>query len=476
MKLYNLINPKIIILVSFIFSILISNYNLNKYDNFFVVDGEQSYHKMIKFDAYRYMSHGAEIKKDIEDGKSFFESGREHFTKYLPPRIAAAYYYILDINLFDNFQNKKINLGIHFPYLIMQCLIYYISLLYLYSIISKKFENKVSIGIIFFLALEPTIFQYHGTFWTESIFFSIQIIIIGLILNNKLNLFNFFTLGIFLSLLSLQKQVAYFYIGPILIYYLFFIEKKKYFNLLSLLIGFSIIQIFVGYNNYLRSGKFYLLTADFKTGVYLNIIPQIIVKSKNISSKEFKTSEGKIALKWLKDNKINFDEQSIDINTSRYPVFDYRFSIVNEKDKIKYDEFFANRTIYLLKENYWEAFKLVLKKSIHVTLLNPFHIYSDHNFISGETYYITETHDKLVPVRIIYTLIIYIISIVGFYNLLKNKEYKLLSFLIISIMYFYGMVSWHGNTRYFVPVLIYLSFFFGFSFQNFKIKNIMRKS
>ena len=230
MKLYNLINPKIIILVSFIFSIIISNYNLNKYDNFFVVDGEQSYHKMIKFDAYRYMSHGAEIKKDIEDGKSFFESGREHFTKYLPPRIAAAYYYILDINLFDNFQNKKINLGIHFPYLIMQCLIYYISLLYLYSIISKKFENKVSLGIIFFLALEPTIFQYHGTFWTESIFFSIQLIIIGLILNNKLNSFNFFTLGIFLSLLSLQKQVAYFYIGPILIYYLFFIEKKNSFS------------------------------------------------------------------------------------------------------------------------------------------------------------------------------------------------------------------------------------------------------
>ena len=43
-----------------------------------------------------------------------FESGREHFTKYLPPRIAAAYYYVFDINLFDNFQNKKINLDIHF--------------------------------------------------------------------------------------------------------------------------------------------------------------------------------------------------------------------------------------------------------------------------------------------------------------------------------------------------------------------------
>ena len=83
-------------------------------------------------------------------------------------------------------------MDIHFPYLIIQCLIYYISLFFLYSIISNKLEKKVCMGIIFFLALEPTIFQYHGTFWTESIFFSIQLIIIGLILNDKVNLKKFF--------------------------------------------------------------------------------------------------------------------------------------------------------------------------------------------------------------------------------------------------------------------------------------------
>lgn len=475
MKLYNLINPKIIILISFIFSIIISNYNLDKHDNFFVADGKQLHHKMIKYDAYRYMSHGAEIKKDIKDGKSFFQSGREHFTKYLPPRLAAAYYYIFSVDLFDNFENKNINLGIHFPYLIIQCLIYFISLYYLYSIISKKFEPKVCTAIIFFLALEPTIFQYHGTFWTESIFFSIQLIILGLILNDKLNSFNFFMLGMFLSLLSLQKQVAYFYIVPIIIYYLFFIEKKKYFSLITLLFGFFIFQIFVGYNNYVRSGKFYLLTADTKTAVYHNIVEQIVVKSKNITPREFKKSEGKIALKWLKDNKIKFDEASVDVDTSRYPFADFRISIFYEKDKIKYDEFFASRSIDLLLENYWESSKLIIKKSIHVALLNPFHIYSDHNFRSGEIYYTSDVHDKLIPVRIIYSLMIYIISIIGFFKLLKNKNYKLLSFLVISMLYFYSLVSWHGNTRYFVPILIYLSFFFGFGFQNSKLKDIIKK-
>ena len=37
MKLYNLINPKIIILISFIISLLISNYNLNTYDDFLLL-------------------------------------------------------------------------------------------------------------------------------------------------------------------------------------------------------------------------------------------------------------------------------------------------------------------------------------------------------------------------------------------------------------------------------------------------------
>ena len=217
------------------------------------------------------------------------------------------------------------------------------------------------------------------------------------------------------------------------------------------------------------------MTADTKTAVYHNIVEQIVVKSKNITPREFKISEGKIALKWLKDNQIKFDEESVDPEISRYPFADYRISIFHEKDKIKYDEFFASRSVDLLLENYWESFKLILKKSIHVTLLNPFHIYSDHNFISGEVYYTTETHGKLVPVRIIYTLIIYIISVVGFFKLLKNKDYKLLSLLTISMLYYYGLISWHGNTRYFVPILIYLSFFFGFSFQNFKLKNIMNK-
>ena len=87
----------------------------------------------------------------------------------------------------------------------------------------------------------------------------------------------------------------------------------------------------------------------------------------------------------------------------------FRNSVINESDRVFVDKFIRKRTFEIISQNPLEFFKHALNSAIHVPLLNPFHIYSDHNFISGETYYITDTHDKLVPVRIIYTLIIYII-------------------------------------------------------------------
>ena len=96
-----------------------------------ILFNEESQHQMIKTDALRYLSHGAEIKRDLNLGKNFFETGRDHFTKYLPPRIAAAYYYFFDVNLFNNFEEKKINLGVHFYYLIIQCFFFYASLFFL---------------------------------------------------------------------------------------------------------------------------------------------------------------------------------------------------------------------------------------------------------------------------------------------------------------------------------------------------------
>ena len=175
----------IIIFLGFLISVLISINNLNKYDKNVTDENGNTYHQMIKYDAYRYLSHGDKIKDQLKEGLNFFETGKEHYTKYLPPRVMAIYYYLFDIDLYENSDKKKINTGIHLPYLIFQSLLYYFSVLLLYFSLSKIINNKISFFILVFLCFEPTILQYHSSFWSESIFFSLQIIIISLILKKK---------------------------------------------------------------------------------------------------------------------------------------------------------------------------------------------------------------------------------------------------------------------------------------------------
>ena len=178
------INPNIILIfLSILISISYANFNISKYDKNTLNDNGQSYHLMIKNDAIRYFSHGDKIKEELKNGKNYFETGRHNFTKYLYPRIIALYYLIFDYNLFENDSKNLIKLGIHFKFLVFQILLYYLSITFLYFQIREHFDKKILFFSLIFLCLEPTIFQYHGSFWSESIFFSIQILLVALILS-----------------------------------------------------------------------------------------------------------------------------------------------------------------------------------------------------------------------------------------------------------------------------------------------------
>ena len=456
---FNIINTAIVLF--FFLSLLYSKYNLINYDKYSYELGHKPYHQMIKTDSYRYMSQGADIKRDLDNGINFFKTGPESYTKYLPSRIAAAYYYFFDLNLFNNFEEKRINIGIHFPYLVIQCLFYYLSLFFLSLSLIKIFNKKIVFFIITFLAIEPTIFQYHGTFWSETYFFSLQIILLALILNKNNNKFHFLFVGIFLAILSLQKQMAIFYVVPVVVFYYFTEKFNKIRKILIVICGFFFIQLILGVNNYERSGKFYLLTADTKLDLHRDLVEIVMSKKSNISRKDFAINEGKVAFKWIKDNSIPYNKSIDYLPNQKFTYMDYRGYVLNESDRVNFDNFIRNRTFQFILENLYEFGLHVLQRSFHTLLLNPFHIYSDHNFRSGEYYYTTITHDKLIPYRIVYSLLIYTFSIVGLFCLFKDKNYKLLFLLFLSASYFYTLVSWHGNTRYFVPVLIYISVFFG---------------
>ena len=313
------------IVLSFIFSVALSNYNLSKYD-VNVVDGDRSYHKMIKTDPYRYLSNGAEIKNQLKDGKNFFTTGGELYTKYLPSRLAALYYYIFDINFSDSDKpGRQVNTGNHFYYLLIQNLIYYLSVLFLYFSVKKSFNQIIVLSAIIFLCIEPTIFQYHSTFWSESIFFSLQVVIMALILREKKSIYSYILLGLFVGILSLQKQLAVFYIVPIIIF-IFLFNKKKLINKIILIIfGFGLIQTLLGLNNFYRSGVFYIMTADTKVEMHRSLVRKVIMKADNISSKQFNEIEGIAAFDWIKKNKIKIDENLYSLKISKsfmsYRVF-----------------------------------------------------------------------------------------------------------------------------------------------------------
>lgn len=463
------VSSLIVIIIGFSISFLISINNLNKYDKNIKDSEGKFYHQMIKYDAYRYHTHGEKIKNQLKKGTDFFETGREHYTKYLPPRLIAFYYYLFDYDLFN--ENKElINTGIHLPYLVFQSFLYYFAIFLLLITLSKTVDNKVSFFIISFLSLEPTIIQYHSSFWSESIFFSLQIIIISLILKNKFTNYNFFLIGLFLALLSFQKEYSIFYIIPLLAYFFTFRKDLKIINLISLFIAFFLVQSILGYNNYKRSGSFYIMTADSKLNLHIDLVSKVMSKKFNMTGKQFAVFEGKTALKWINQNSINLDKDKME--KLKFKTFTAYRNYISEQDRIEFDNFFRNRTIKYFLDYPIDFLKFIIKSSIHITLLNPFHIYSDNNFRSGEIYYLTETHDKLVPYRIVYTFLVYLICTFGLYAIIKKKDFKIFLFLMISIIYFYGLVSWHGNTRYFMPVVIYLSFFFGYGVNSFlELKN-----
>jgi hypothetical protein len=335
----------LIVFISFSFSCLLSINNIYKYDkNIKNIDSNTYYHQMIKFDTLRFMSGGDKIKDQLKNGISFFATGDENFTKYLPSRIAAAYYYFFNLDLFSDSEKKIIKTGIHLPYLVIQSFFYYLSLLILYYSIKNKFNFRICLLIIIFLSLEPTIFQYHSTFWSESYFFSLQIILLSLIINKEKTL-SLFLVGLITSFLALQKELAYFYIIIIIIYYITF-SKRRIKALSCIFLSFLLIQIIVGLGNYKKSGKFYILPATTKFDLHLTLVKNVVTKKENITEKEFFINEGIVALDYLKKNSINYKIQ----NKLKSPdLWIYREGILNEKDKVNFDEFILERSKYFFR-------------------------------------------------------------------------------------------------------------------------------
>jgi hypothetical protein len=264
---------------------------------------------------------------------------------------------------------------------------------------------------------------------------------------------------------------------PILLYFYITIGFKFNKKLPLLIIGYSILLFLVGYHNYIRSKKFYIVPNEMKAVMHAYVIPNII-------SKESLEIEKTKTINFINIQKLEINkDQSFKRYIEREDYSRYSFIFCENEEKkenteyLKVCNYLEKRSYELIFSNLVSTAKYITKQSVHFILLNPFHIYSDNQFISGKAYYGSQLHKKLIPYRMIYSFIIYSICLFGLFKIIKSKDKKILLFLFISISYFFLILSWHGNTRYFLPILFYLSFFFAFGIVDIykMVKSHLRK-
>ena len=294
-----------IIFIGFFISIITSFINLNKYDQI-----SNQLHPMIIGDIKLIWVEAEKLKRDLYDGKNYFNSGREYTRTYLPSKILALYSHISGQELFENFENKKIKRGYEkLTFLILQSLIYYLALFFFHQKILDFYDYNYQkcFFITGFLAIEPTIIQWHSSFWTESIFFSLQLITLALIIHKTNNRFFNFFIGISIGLMYLQKTVAMFFIFPVIFYFIVSKKRGNLISILNLIFGFLIILFILGYHNFKKTGIFYLAPEQSKNAHYQILTHQILSKKNNIPEYESIKLIEQLEKNWIKDNTINLN-------------------------------------------------------------------------------------------------------------------------------------------------------------------------
>ena len=450
----------VLIFLGLISSIILSSYYIIKYDKY-RDDGHS--HVMLKDETLLHWHKGAKIVEDVKKGKNFFLSGDAIFSKPLPQRLVAIYSLLSGHEIIEEWEpNIKIKLGGKLPFLIIQSLVYYLALVYLVLKISKIFPIENCFYIVFFLAFEHTIFQYHSSFWTESFYFTLQILILGLLFNNSHKIFDNLFVGILVGILFLQRSVGIFYIIPIIIYFIFSYRLKSVKPIIASVIGYTLIVSLIGIYNYKKIDGFYFYPIGGKQDIYLHLSIPLLSEKEKIPETEINKKEVQKAYEWLKDNNIKL-EDGFDLDKISDIVYFIHF-IKSEKDKIKLYDYINKRQYKIIFENPLIACFVAIKKAIHFVVLDPTHnyYYNEHRGQNKKPVFIkSKTHKNWIPYRIIYTLLIYFVCFFGLIYFFKQKNYQLLLLLVLSIFYYIILFGWIGMTRIYVPSLIYLSFFFG---------------
>ncbi len=440
--------PYILIFVGLIYSVSISIFNTLKYDAYRVNSVGTETHSIIRTDVSQYWRSAHEFKTDLENGTDLFKAGGENRAIYLYPKIIGSYFMVIGQQIMDE-KNMFVLNNYKFGIPILQSIFYYSLLTLLYFKLKNLFNQRVTIFIIGFLSLEPTIIQFHGSYWTESIYFSFLLLILILLLDLNKNLRNLFFLGLIVGVSFLQRNVSMYLIIPILIYIILCFRKNSFLPLLTCFSGYIIIVLLLGYANYVRSGIYYITPWDQKDAPFVKMAHKLNNETDEIKYEKLN--------KWISKNNLSYENEF-----DRRKIADYQH------------EYFKDA----LKKNFFHFLQIHAWKSLQSLILDPFTIQNEYT--SDKTiHHYWEKYSYQFKYRIPYTIIIYFIVFVGFIRMFKKDNInKNLPFLIFIMISFYTVIlGWVGVPRYLVPNLFFLSFCFGVGLDdlikyinNFKIK------
>lgn len=442
-----------IILIGLIFSFLFSAYSINKFDVYEISTDEKHYHSMIKGVNANHWFKAKKIKDQLSQGINYFETGEVYDRNYLPSKIVLLYSYLTGDDLIESQNNKKIVTDKKkIILLIFQSVFYSLSLFFFSLKLLKLIKPMQVFCVVSFLAFEPTLLQWHSSFWSESIFMSLQLLFFATLLTKNLNNRDIILGGLILGLMFLQRSATIYYIFPILIFLYFSIQNQKFKKIGFFLASYLVIILFVGIHNLKRSGVFYVAPTDQKLAIKIYMMPNVMSLKENIPTHVAKEKIDK------------------EINTFKVKK---NFKLENEEELIEYYKMIQSYSYKYIFQNPIETTRFLFKKSLHTAVLDPVHVIYFHKFeYKGKNRYLdSPEHQFWIPIRIIYSLVIYFIVLIGFFVLLK-KDKKILFLSLISAIYFFFILSWLGNPRYFTPCLIYLSLFFGFGLD--KLIKILR--
>ena len=292
--------------------------------------------------------------------------------------------------------------------------------------------------------------QWNSSFMTESIFLSLLLFLFGLLISANTSKIKNLFIGILIGVMYAQKTVSIFFIAPIFLYYLFCFKNIKLVlkNTFFIIIGQAIILLVIGCHNYTRSGIFYAIPWQSKIAAYHYATHNIEAKGKSINSAIAYAEKIKKEKEWVKDNHIQLHL---------------------EKDRLKLYDYKEKYFLRVLKNYPLESLKYISYKSAQTLILDPVYTYSIiHMDFTIPKYWKADTKTILI-IKIIYSLIIYMICFFGFIHSFKNLSRPLIVLFASFAAYFLIMLGWTGVPRYSVPILMCLGIFFANGVSNLKI-------